>query len=202
VYADSAAERCTISGGRAPVAVDINGDGDEEVLYVESPPLESRESATLAALSASGRPLRRFRPGRTVATSRETFGPPFSLFGFLVLPQKPGKPAQILAVGYHRLSYPTQVALLSAEGKLLREYWHSGHLSVFAPANASPGHASPIYLGGVANGHKSAVFVALDPDAMDGASREENIGYQLSSASASHARKPESSSRARVWVKA
>jgi hypothetical protein len=84
-----------------------------------------------------------------------------------------------VAIANHRSYYPARVALLSPEGQVLREYWHSGHLYAFTAADLNGGGEETIYLGGIANGYDSAVLVALDPNTMDGASREESPRHQL-----------------------
>lgn len=83
------------------------------------------------------------------------------------------------SLGQHYLYYPTQIALLDADGRLQREYWHSGHLGVMLPVDLDHSGVTKILLGGVANGPKMAELVVLDPDTFTGASTEEKTDYQL-----------------------
>jgi hypothetical protein len=86
----------------------------------------------------------------------------------------------VLVMSSHHLYYPAQVALLSAEGKLLREYWHSGRFERVALTDLDGDGANEIYLGGVNNGHERGTLIVLDPERFGGASDEhENPDYQL-----------------------
>ena len=86
-------------------------------------------------------------------------------------------PAEGLAVvvsASHHLYHPSQVALLSPQGKLLREYWHSGHLGAMMTAGL-PGSDRDIRLPRRSGKWiRRGVLVALDPLNFDGASREED----------------------------
>jgi hypothetical protein len=86
---------------------------------------------------------------------------------------------RIAVASVHHTWYPSQVALLSGEGKLLGEYWHSGHLNSLAVTEASRDGKPLLFAGGIANGYRRAVLVALDPERLGGVSREENRDYQL-----------------------
>ena len=85
----------------------------------------------------------------------------------------------IVFIAAHRPFYPAQVSMLSRNGKLMREYWHSGHLFEFLAADLQTTGKPTFYLGGISNGYNSGVMIALDPDAFGGASREEKPDYQL-----------------------
>ncbi len=67
--------------------------------------------------------------------------------------------------------FPSQVALVGADGKTISEYWHSGHLDRMAIMDREHGRPK-ILLGGVSNGYRQATLVVLDPDAIKGASVE------------------------------
>lgn len=87
--------------------------------------------------------------------------------------------ARIAVASVHHTWYPSQIALLSGDGKLLGEYWHAGHLNHMAVAEASRGGRPLLFAGGIANGYRRAALVALDPGRFGGVSREENPEYQL-----------------------
>ncbi|MDZ7639364.1 MAG: hypothetical protein U5J83_14110 [Bryobacterales bacterium] len=62
--------------------------------------------------------------------------------------------------------------LFSAEGTLLREYLHSGHLHLFLVEDFNQDGREEIYVSGIAMDYESADRTVLDPDTMDGASAE------------------------------
>lgn len=158
--------------------VDLDGDGRTEVLIV--PGFGRRDAVTpLICYAHDGVERWRFVPGRTVRTATETFAPPFRIQNFAVIRAGKQHAVRIVVTSQHYLYYPTQVALLAPDGKVLREYWHSGGLTrLVVPDEAGDG-VSRIVLGGVHNASKDGTVVVLDPDTMAGASGEENPAYQL-----------------------
>ena len=149
-------------------------DGERAVLFAA---VSSRreDQPVLVCYTAGGRERWRFTPGRTVHTRAESFQPPFGVSRFLV--GRFGREGKmgILVTGFHYLYYPCQVALLSTDGRVLREYWHSGHLNHAIVLDGG----TRVLLGGVNNAAKAATLVSLDPDTMNGASVEQDLDYQL-----------------------
>ncbi len=134
-----------------------------------------RESFPLICYSARGEERWRFTPGRDVRSSAEEFDPLFGGPNFRVGPLGKDGRTRIVAVSSHHLFYPTQVTLLSTSGKVLREYWHSGHLRYIELADLDGDGANEIYLAGVNNARKVATIVVLDPDRFGGASQETEV---------------------------
>jgi len=159
--------------GSVPVQVaDLDGDGKGEVLVVTIP--DGRPSE-LVCFSSSGERLWAYSPRRTVRTASEVFEPPFPVRTVAV---EPGEARRIAVTVTHQMFFPTQVALLDARGKLLREYWHSGHLKVLRFADVNHDGHYELYAGGISNASWEGTLVVLDPDTMGGASAEP-APYQL-----------------------
>jgi len=150
-------------------------DGKRVVLFV--PVSAATPGRQLVCYDDAGRELWRFTPGRAVHTTAESFAPPFYVSQFVVARSGKDSASRIIVTSSHYLEYPCQVALLAADGRLLREYWHSGHLDD-ALLTEHAGHQE-VVLAGISNATKSATLVALDPGTMSGASVEENTDYQL-----------------------
>jgi hypothetical protein len=155
---------------------DLDGDGRTEVLFAAVTGGRD-ETLPLICYSHDGAERWRFVPGRTVRTTTETFASPFRILDFAVTPVGKQHLLGIVVVSQHYLYYPTQVALIAPDGRLLREYWHSGGLAL--PLVAEINGTSAILLLGLNNATKAATLVALDPDTMSGASVETNPAYQL-----------------------
>ncbi len=163
--------------GQRPWFGDIDQDGQTEVLFVPSTQFGS--PAPLICYSQQGQEKWRFQPGRAVASPVETFAPIFVVREFAVFAPSRGRRA-IAVASNHYVHYPSQVALLSAQGKLLREYWHSGHLYSIKIADFEGDGVQEIYLGGISNARRAATLVALDPRTFQGASVETAApDYQL-----------------------
>lgn len=162
-------------GNRAAWFGDLDGDGLTEVLFVPIlKPEAGRIPGPLICFSQDGRERWRFSPGRAISTSTESFEPPFAVVNFAVAARR------IVVEGQHRFFYPAQVAVVSPEGKLLREYWHAGHLPALAVSDFDGDGASEIYAAGVNNARKMATLVVLDPERMAGAADERGTpAYQF-----------------------
>jgi hypothetical protein len=99
---------------------------------------------------------------------------------FAVTPLAKGRSTGILVTSAHFLYYPCQVVLLTAEGKVLREYRHSGHLNFIESADLDGDGSREYYLAGISNAHHAATIVVLNPEHFGGASREKEAeDYQL-----------------------
>jgi len=159
---------------------DLNADGRTEFLYAHHPDSYSTAGDTLICYSHTGRVLWRYRNTRTVASRSERFAPPWLVAFVMPLPPSPGGARRVLVVTHHLSWYPAQVAVLSSEGRLLGEYWHSGHI-LFGETAELDGDPDPeVLLAGISNSYKTSTLIALDPENLHGASREEeHPDYQL-----------------------
>ena len=72
----------------------------------------------------------------------------------------------------HTVYHPNQVAILSGDGKLLREYWHPGFFWDLAILDLDGDGTEEILLGGVNNARRTATLVVLNPNEMEGAAAE------------------------------
>jgi hypothetical protein len=79
--------------------------------------------------------------------------------------------------------FPSQVAILSAHGEVLREYWHSGHI-LHAEFTGAGGCAMLLYFAARHAATGDAEIVVLDPLTLGGASQESDPAYQLAPRSA------------------
>ncbi len=150
---------------------DLNGDGRREVLFAKFS-ADLSQSAPLICYSDGGVELWRFTPGRRVRSSTEEFAPTYGIRRFAVGALRRHVPRTIVVTSSHRVYYPNQVVLLSSQGTLLREYWHSGNLFKLQVADLNRDGVDEIYLAGINNGWKAATLVVLDPDHFGGASQE------------------------------
>jgi len=160
---------------------DLDGDGRVEFLYVYKEPLPVRErtSDALICFSDTGKEKWRFAPGKTVSTATETFPPTYAVHYFVVAPLGKDRSQKVLVASHHVAFYPEQFAVLSSNGGMLGEYWHSGHLLDIELADLDGDRSEEVLLGGISNAYKAATLVVLDPLNLGGASQEENPAYQF-----------------------
>jgi len=151
---------------------DLNGDGHTDVLLLYQPAVSPRSRSTiLICYSDRGKEKWRWMPGRALP---ELEGDPaaFYIAGFGVLKGAPGERSRIVVSSPHTLWYPHQIAILDSNGKMLSEYWHSGHLEHLTLADLDADGRQEIILTGISNGYRQATLVVLDPDRVFGASTE------------------------------
>lgn len=161
------------------VVVDLDGDGEHEVLALNRADPGHLESNGLFCFKNSGRLLWQFQPGRTVRTAQGDFAPAYHVGKAVPFRSRPGGDWRIAVVSIHSTYFPSQVAVLNAHGKLLREYWHAGHLHGVTAADLDHDGRPELYTAGLSNGYENAVVLALDPEAMEGAGWEEKPDYQF-----------------------
>lgn len=166
------------SSGNFPsvVQTDLDGDGADELLAIQN---SSTESHKIVCLDARGR-LRWSRIlGRAVRTNAATYDPPFKSRGITVLRGFPDGRPRILVLAFHHLYHPSQLLLLDAQGNVLGDYWHSGHVTAVALYDLNHDGHPELLIAGVNQAQKVAEFLVLDPLNMNGASAEQNPNYQI-----------------------
>jgi hypothetical protein len=158
---------------------DIDGDGTREVLFTYASDPKGLLDTEVYCFDSGGNVRWRYRPGKPVETRKEQFPMPFLVRMVIAMDRAAGKPPVLLVVASHSVHYPSQIAALSPQGKVLREYWHSGHIA-FATATDLDKNSKPeLYLFACHNATKTASLIALDPEDFGGASQESNPDYQL-----------------------
>jgi len=156
----------------------LDGDGHTETLFLYSPK-DAKHLSSLICLSDRGEERWRFVPGRTVSSRKRAFPPPYRIAEFLVAPVGPKRTPAVIVSSVHFQDYPTQVVLLSPQGEMTGEYWHSGRLNRIATADLDRDGVHEIYLGGVSAARNTATLVALTPERFTGASKEGSADFQL-----------------------
>jgi hypothetical protein len=150
---------------------DLDGNGRTDVLFAYHQavaPLSN--SSILFAFSERGDEKWQWHPGRDLPELRPNPSI-WRIRGLAVI--RGSSRRRIVVSSTHEPYYPNQVALLDADGKTLSEYWHSGQMEPLAVMDPGGGRREEILVGGVSNGYHQATLVALDPDNLQGASKEE-----------------------------
>jgi hypothetical protein len=151
---------------------DLNGNGEYEVLFSYHPAAGAlSHSSILICYSGRGREIWRWEPGR-VLPELEADPATFKLMAFGVLKGDAQQPERIVALSTHNPWAPSQVAILDPEGRLLSEYWHSGHLDYLTLADLDGNGREEIIVSGTSNGYHQATMVVLDANQVHGASLE------------------------------
>jgi hypothetical protein len=146
--------------------VDLDGDGHTEVLF--NPAFKDSGSTELICWNADGRERWRYSVRKNVRSSQETFDPLYQIRRFVPI-QTPGTAGrQLVVIANHHYYYPSHVAVVSANGKEQREYWHPGHLHEIQIVDLDRDGSPEILAGGISNGEAAGTVVLLDPRTMQG----------------------------------
>jgi hypothetical protein len=151
---------------------DLDMSGRTSVLLVYHPAVDAAsQSSELICFSQDGEEKWRWRPGR-VLPELGTEPAVYRIAGLAVLKANARAPARIVVMSWHHPQYPTQIALVDANGKTLSEYWHSGHLDQMMLADLDGNGEQEILGFGESSGYGEATLVVLDPNRFGGASLE------------------------------
>jgi hypothetical protein len=159
---------------------DLEGNGHTSVLFVYSPASgpQSPHASTLICYSDRGKEKWRWTPGRELP---ELAGSPatYKTLALGLLKATDKRPARIVVVSEHDPWWPSQIALLDANGKMVSEYWHSGGLRSLVLADLDGDGKQEIIATGVSEYDHQATLVVLDPERVFGASTEVRPGFQI-----------------------
>jgi hypothetical protein len=138
--------------------VDLDGDGRKELLYVYFSRDKKNASPTVYCINQDGKARWTWQPGRTVRTplGHQYSGPFFvNLIGILKQARKDG--GRIVVGSHHMYDWPYQLALLSAEGKVVSEYWHAGWFFDMNIVDFDGDGIEEVLLGGVNDSYADVV---------------------------------------------
>lgn len=149
---------------------DLNGDGHKEVLYV--PRVQGTNNARwLYCLDRRGRKLwsAPYEGGKELIFGDKPFAwNYFSSFETHDLDDD-GR-LEILVISDQNSDWPTQLTILSRDGKVLGEYWNSGRITSTAMADLNGDGRRELIIGGT-NAEYNKPFVAIfDPRRVSGSS--------------------------------
>ncbi len=172
-----------LNDGSLPRFTDLDDDGEPELLF-NYRPVDRGVGGALVCYSSRGAEKWRFVAGGAVQSQGgEKFDPIFDVRNLALIASGSDRQKALLVVSTHGLYFPSQVALLSSNGTLLRQYWHSGHIGGqkggFRVIDFNGDGRDEIYLCGVSNGYRQATLVVLDPESFEGAASEVLRGAQL-----------------------
>jgi len=153
------------AGKPAPLVVDVDQDGHNEVLFDVSSRFPERSNGRLLCLDHRGRQRWEFTYGRAWTLHGRYFEPMY--VGHHLRWLETSGHRWILVVARHATWFPSQVALLDpASGKLVSEYWHPGYINAIEAVDLDGDGRKELLLGGTNNpgeglGHASLAVLDL-----------------------------------------
>ncbi len=162
---------------------DLNGDRHPELLFLFHPRQRYTTPGRLICFSFEGKINWEFTPGRKVLFGNgERSTDIYYIRAARILRSTSSHSKRVLVASVNSPNWPSQVALLDQNGKLLAEYWHPGHLTHMALADLDGDGKEEAILGGVNNLAGRAALVTLDPELLPTVSSrppEEPFAHQV-----------------------
>jgi hypothetical protein len=157
---------------------DLEGKGRTSVLFLYAPANPQSHSSMLICYSDRGKEKWRWTPGRELP---ELNGSPatFRTAALGVMKATDERPPRIVVESIHDTWWPSQIAVVDANGKTISEYWHSGALTYMILADLDGDGRQEIVATGVSEYDHQATLVVLDPDRVFGASTEVRPEVQI-----------------------
>ncbi len=152
--------------------LDIDGDGEIELLFTYYKNEGKSLGSALYCFSGSGKVKWKYVPRRSLTDGRGSITPLYSISSVEAMPPSNHEAGWIAVGGQHAWSYPNILAVLNADGSVRGEYWHSGHLATMHLFDLNGDGVPEIVLGGIAEGYNRATLVVLDHNRVFGASTQ------------------------------
>jgi hypothetical protein len=169
---------------------ELHGDGRTELLFKVA--TQTTSPNRLYCFNAEGkvawtRSVGRDVTSQTGAAILDNYW--VSRIGVLSRPRRDG--GRIVVVSHHAFSWTSQVAILTADGKQVAEYWHPGWIFSLAVADLDGDGVDEIVLGGLNEGYRSegygSTLVVLDSRSVSGQGHVPNGDrHQIDSVPAGH----------------
>jgi hypothetical protein len=147
---------------------DIDADGKTEVLFTTQT-IDSFYAGRLTCFDHRGRERWRFEAGREFAFGGKTFSRDYWC-RFDVRDLDADGRQEVVVIGAQAPDWPTQLAVLSSDGKLLGEYWNSGRILDYLSADLNGDGKKELAVCGTNNEYGRGFIAVFDPGKVGGAS--------------------------------
>jgi hypothetical protein len=155
--------------------LDVDQDGKPEFLYRTWPWDLSKQNSSLQCFRSDGTLRWTFAPGRPTLKLADgrTISGPYTVQHVALLRHPRPDGGRIVVSSHHSWDWPHQVAILTADGKLVDQYWHPGWIFSLDIADLDNNGRDEILLGGVNNAYlaienRGATLVVLSADSIHG----------------------------------
>ena len=148
---------------------DINRDRRAEVLFSIQTQDEADEGR-LFCFNHRGRILWEFQAGGVKKFGEEIFSADYRIHGIDVCDLEGDGNLEIVIIANHRFFFPTQLAVLDAEGHILGEYWNAGQLNDIAFVDLNEDGEIEILVAGLNNEYNTGCLVVFDWNRVKGSS--------------------------------
>ncbi|MBI5731223.1 MAG: VCBS repeat-containing protein [Ignavibacteriales bacterium] len=149
---------------------DVDNDGKKEIITIFGYIKNINKENQLICYNSDGNEKWKYEFHRSIKYGEEAFTDSYKISSFIVGDYDKDGKSEIIAVAQHTLYYPTAIVRLDAEtGKLLNEYWHTGHINQnITHKDFNNDGVEEIFCFGENNGLNLAPLLILDPRNING----------------------------------
>ena len=154
----------------ALVIRDINGDGDNEVLFAPKRVNDQTGEGWLYCYDCKGSELWRFHGGRELRCGGKLFSPDFRIAGFHTHDLDGDGRLETVVESFQAPDWPCQLAVLDASGKMVGEFWNAGYLRELAYHDIDGDGREELLVVGVNNEYRGGCLIVFDTRNIRGSS--------------------------------
>lgn len=155
-----------------PVLVirDINGDGDNEVLFALVRKRDQTGEGVLFCWDRRGERLWRFDAGRELKCPKKVFSPDYRIAGFFCRDIDGDGKLETVVESFQAPDWPCQLAVLDSAGKTIGEFWNAGYLREIQFHDVNGDGREELLVCGVNNQYKGGCLAVFDTRRIGGGS--------------------------------
>ncbi len=149
---------------------DINGDGDNEVLFAPKRVRDQTGEGWLYCYDYKGRELWRFHGGRGLRCGGKVFSPDYRIAGFYAHDIDGDGRLETAVESFQAPDWPCQLAMLDASGKMVGEFWNAGYLRDLTYHDIDGDGREELIVCGVNNEYRGGCLIVFDAGNISGSS--------------------------------
>ncbi|MFC2161725.1 hypothetical protein ACFLRX_08760 [Acidobacteriota bacterium] len=167
------------TGSPLVVIEDIDNNGSREILFVSST-MDQKSDNKIICFSKKGEILWEFLLGKRIDFGSTSYLDDFIIECFKVGDLNNNNKKEVVIIGNHGSSFPSQVLILDSDGKQICEYWNSGHLNAIEFYDFHKDGYIEILLAGINEEFKKPCLAVLSIKSFFGSSPQNENTYKCS----------------------
>jgi len=148
-----------------PVLVisDIDGDGDQEVLFAPKRVSDQTGEGWLRCFNHKGKEIWHFKANKELRSGVVVYSPDYRIAGFYTHDFDGDGRHEIVVEAFHAPDWPCQLTLLDASGKLLGDYMHAGYLRDIEFFDLDSDGIEELIVVGINKEYRTGCLIVFDP---------------------------------------
>jgi hypothetical protein len=137
-------------------------DRDKKINVILAVQTKDNSNERVLCFDEKGKLLWAFKPGREIRYGNYLISPDFDIKLFRVVDLNNDGFFETIISASHKIHFPSRILVLNHKGKVIGEYWNSGHFNCVEFLDLNNDGLKEIIFGGVNNNYRKACLVVLD----------------------------------------